>query len=217
MKKSVMLFISCYFFIIVLSGTALAQNSTQVKQVTFQDMMKIYYDNMDETSVTGKNGDDITEQFLATTLPYYQSGNFEMIRSYFHNNVDHIYLQKEEVIGRQKMGITKAVTGYESRELKNSDGHKCEVMIYVGGTIIYDPNTGYILSAYNPKLIRTDYTANGSEWTFQDKDITTSSSISTDKFTAYFNVKYHCIGRYYASPLDYDFGWPELTISSQAG
>lgn len=62
----------------------------------------------------------------------------------------------------------------------------------VGGTIIYERNTGEILSVYNAKLVRAEF-----------------SYLQDWKFT--FNR------RYSQSPLDYNFVYHQLTISAQGG
>lgn len=86
----------------------------------------------------------------------------------------------------------------------------------VGGTIIYNPNTGEILRAYNAKLVRAEY-SDLQDWTLTSKNVKTSSRISYDKFKAYFIASLRSIGTYLYFTQEYDYGYHQYTVNAEAG
>lgn len=92
-------------------------------------------------------------------------------------------------------------------------GHKGYLTMEVGGTIIYNRNTGEITSAYNAKLVRAEY-SDLYDWAFSNKNVKTSSRISSDKFTAYFTASLQSIGKCSHYSQEYDFGNHQFTMST---
>lgn len=84
-----------------------------------------------------------------------------------------------------RAGVSKYIQDYGTRLIQDSDGHKGYIIIEVGGTYIYDRNSGQISSAYNAKVVSIDY-ADLPWWTLTPSNITAYSSISSDRYTAYF-------------------------------
>lgn len=216
MKKLLSLIIVGIMFTYTMVFSCFASENIPAGYITFEKMISRYFENEDMTVVLDKAGSDITSEFFACNTASYVNGNYQNIRDYLESYVSELHCRKVNELSPLRLGTSMYVSDYGTMLISDKYGHKGYLTMEVGGTIIYDRNTGEILRAYNAKLVSADY-SDFYDWTFTNKNITTSSRISSDKFTAYFKASLRSIGRYPQSPLDYDFGYHEFTTSTQAG
>ena len=216
MKKILTLMLAGIMFTYMIAFSSFAGENVPAGYMSFEEMISKYFENKDTATVLDKSGNDITLNFFAYNTANYENRDYQSIRSYLEDNVSELRYREVNLPSTARLGTSKYVKDYGTVLISDKYGHTGYLTMEVGGTIVYDRNTGEILSAYNAKLVRADYT-DFYEWTFTNKNVTTKSRISSDKFTAYFTAGLQSIGRYSQSPLDYDFGYHEFTTSTQAG
>lgn len=220
MKKMLTLVLSVIMLINLSAFTSFANENVVARQISFEEMITRYFENKDTTVVLNKIGKDITSDFFSYNTANFENGNYQKIRNYLENNVTHLSYSVESStenrVSINSLGTSKYVSGYDTFLISDKYGHKGYLTMEVGGTIIYNPNTGEISRAYNTKLVRTEY-SDLYDWTLTSKNIRTSSKISPDKFKAFFTVTLQSIGKYSHYSQEYDFGYHQFTVSAEAG
>lgn len=229
-NKCTLFIISVILTIASLSLPVFANNPVTVKQIqapaqniTFEDMIDRFILHKDSLIVTGKNGANLTNTFISLINSSSQTGNYNSIKSFMNAQVDSVYYTEIDSISDtstnslMSASTTKYVQGSGTKLIQNSNGVMGYILMTVGGTIIYDRNSGEITSAYNPTVVNIDY-ADLAWWNMSPTNITASSRISSDKYVAYFTGSARSYGVHDNAPFTtYDFGTATITISGQGG
>lgn len=179
-------------------------------------MITRYFENKDVTEVLDKSGNDITSDFFKKNTTFFKNGDYYQIRDYIDAYVSHLRYSTEQSVTKAFLGTSKYVSFYDTMMISDKYDHRGYLTMEVGGIIIYNRNTGEITRAYDAKLVRTEY-SDLPDWTFTNRNVRTSSRISSDKFTAFFTASLQSIGRYSYLPQEFDFGNHQITMSTQAG
>jgi hypothetical protein len=192
----------------------------EARKISFEQMITRYFEHKDTTVVLNKAGKDITLEFFSYNTVNFNNGDYQAIRNYIESNVSNLSYRGESSIENRAvvnaMGISKYVSEHDSFLISDKYGHRGYLTMEVGGTLIYNPNSGEILRAYNAKLVRSEY-SDLQDWTLTSRNVRTSSSISPDKFKAFFTASLHSIGTYSYYSQEYDFGIHQYTVSAEAG
>jgi hypothetical protein len=220
MKKILTLILSVIMLVNLSAFTSFANENVVARQISFEEMITRYFEHKDTTVVLNKAGKDITSEFFSYNTVNFNKRDYQKIRNYIESNVSNLSYRVESSIENRvavnSLGTSKYVSDYTSMPISDKYGHKGYLIMEVGGTIIYNPNTGEILRAYNAKLVRAEY-SDLQDWTLTNRNVRTSSTISTDKFKAFFTASLRSIGTYSHFSQEYDFGIHQFTVSTEAG
>lgn len=220
MKRILSLILSVIMLVNLSAFTSFANENVVARKISFEQMITRYFEHKDTTVVLNKAGKDITSEFFSYNIVKFNNGDYQAIRNYIESNVSNLSYREESSIENRvavnAMGTSKYVSDYTSMLISDKYGHKGYLTMEVGGTIIYNPNTGEILRAYNAKLVRAEY-SDLQDWTLTNRNVRTSSSISPDKFKAFFTASLRSIGTYSHYSQEYDFGIHQFTVSTEAG
>lgn len=220
MKKIITFILSVIMLVNLSAFTSFANENVAARKISFEQMITRYFEHKDTTVVLNKAGKDITSEFFSYNTVNFNNGDYQSIRNYIESNVSNLSYRVERSIENKvavnAMGISKYVSQYESFLISDKYGHKGYLTMEVGGTLIYNPNSGEILRAYNAKLVRSEY-SDLQDWTLTSRNVRTSSSISPDKFKAFFTASLRSIGTYSHYSEEFDFGIHQLTVSAEAG
>lgn len=197
MNKLKILFCSLVMMLL-LSSYTYANDSVENNKVTFEEFITPYFE-LDNTQVYDRNGNSITQEFFAINKAYYLAGDFKSIKQYSDANVGLIKAHKEiETISLFGFNQTRHIESYEAKYINYSKGSAHAsgyVKVTVGGNYVYNPETGIIVSAYNPTVKRVEY-EDFREWKMSYKNLSTRASVSSNKFYAIFSSTMTIYGKY---------------------
>jgi len=183
---------------LLLCSNAFANDEVEVSQVTFEQFIIPYFEEYNNTQVFDHAGNNITQEFFAKNTPYYLAGDFDSIKKYSYAKVGIFKASKERFVSTRGFNETRYIESYEASYINYSNGSAHAsgyVKTTIGGTYVYDPNSGMIASAYNPVVKRVEF-EDFREWKMSYKNLTTRASISPDKFYAIFSATMTITGKY---------------------
>lgn len=163
---------------------------TSVSEVT-KDIIDYYFSHMENAIIIDDNGNDITTDFYAVNVGYYENSDYRSIEEYILNRVSSMNCPISYSL--ERVGYTRTVSDYCVKALTSDSGlyHKILVKYYIGGNYIYDPNTSKILSAYNAAVKSMEIAdGNGDAYTFSFNDISANASISSSGYEAIFTGRF---------------------------
>ena len=140
----------------------------------------------DKVTVIDFNGNNITNNYFSANVNHYLNNDFKSIKIYFINCIDNIYIdESNENINTRSPFVTQTVSK-RYYKVVNKEQASGELEYYLNGSFIWDRATGLISSVGNASINIT-YNNFGTNWNKIVSNMTTSSSMSSDKCYAYFS------------------------------
>lgn len=200
MKK----FISKTFIIslVAFMGLTLCMSGVSAKEESrvtpeFVEYITDAFETKEKVTVTDNNGEDITDVFFEQTTTDYQNKDYLAIKEFVENNVDTICIDNSYTnnINSRSPFVDQVVNKryYQTIQKAQASG---EVVYYIQGSLVWDRATGKITSVSKTTLDVTSINF-GYQWQSSLYGISTSSSITSDKYYAKFSVQFGIRTQFY--------------------
>lgn len=216
MKKLKILFCSL-IMMLLFSSYAYANEEIETNKVSFEEFITPYFES-DNTQVFDRNGNDITIDFFARNKTFYLAGDFKSIKEYSDKKVGIFRAHKEvETISPFGFNQTRHIESYEAKYINYSKGSAHAsgyVKVTIGGNYVYNPESGIIVSAYNPTVKRVEY-EDFREWKMSYTNLSTKASISSNKFYALFSASLTVHGKYEYGGIVWNENMGRITATVQ--
>ncbi|QAT48492.1 hypothetical protein EQM14_01145 [Caproiciproducens sp. NJN-50] len=206
MKKILISTIFCLFTLIVVRTSVFAAIPKSTTK-NFGSLMNDYFAETNSYAVINKNGDDISNAFYLDNIKSYQSSDYNSIESYTLKNVS--CFSKTTITKAANLGVPNAFT---TRHISKEDSYiasakssvyddkiKIKCFVTLSASFTYNFTTGKITGCSDPTL-SFDYDTmdfeNLTELNVRTDNISTESSVSSDKYSVTFSSNYDVIGTY---------------------
>lgn len=203
MNKLKILFCSLLMMLLFSSYT-FAGEGIETNKVSFKEFITPYFES-DNTQVFDHNGNNITKEFFARNKAFYLAGDFKSIKEYSDTKVGTFRAYKDvKTISLFGLNQTRHIESYEAKYIRYAKGitHVSGyVKVTVGGNYVYNPDSGVIVSAYNPTVKRVEF-EDFIDWNMSYKNLSTKASISSNKYNAIFSATMTVHGRYEYNGLE---------------